>query len=69
MNKYLLITSDGFTQDMDGVDIENCQGLGYAEGKNFQEAVEKFKKENPWFLNYMLENITGYKVVSFEEVI
>jgi len=29
---------------MDGVDIENCQVLGYAEGKNFQEAVEKFKK-------------------------
>jgi len=68
MKKFLLITADGFTQDMAGMDVENCQVLGCAEGRDFDEAVEKFKKENSWFVDYRFEDIKGYEVMSFEEV-
>jgi len=68
MKKYVLITPDGFTQDMEGADVENCQVLGCAEGRDFGEAFKKFNRENAWFSGFKFENIKGYEVMSFEEV-
>ena len=68
MKKYLLFTSDGFIQKMDGVDIENCQVLGCAERKDFQETVKKLKLENAWFVERKFKYIKGYEVLSFQEV-
>lgn len=50
MNEYIFYTPEGFTQDPNGNDIENCQMLGTAKGKDEAEAKEKLLKENPWIL-------------------
>ena len=48
MNEYIIYTTEGFTQDPNGNDIENCQVLGRAFGNNPEEAEENLLKENPW---------------------
>ncbi len=62
-----MFCTDGFTQYKNGVDVENCQLLGCAEGKDFYEAVKKFKQENAWITKYRFEDIKGYEVVNFQE--
>ena len=36
------------TQDPNGNDIENCQMLGIAKGKDKLEAKNNLLKDNPW---------------------
>ncbi len=48
MNEYIIYTTEGFTQDPNGNDIENCQVLGRAYGNNLEEAKNNLLKENPW---------------------
>ena len=48
MTEYIFYTTEGFTQAPDGEDIENCQLLGRAYGKDKHDALENFVKENPW---------------------
>lgn len=50
MNEYIFYTTEGFTQDPNGNDIENCQVLGCAFGNNPKEAEENLLKENPWIV-------------------
>lgn len=47
MKKYIFYTSEGFTEDNNLEQSENCQVLGWQEGKNEKEAFESFKRENP----------------------
>ncbi len=42
MKKFMFYTSDGFTQDNQGKDIENCQILGWGKGKILNEAYDDF---------------------------
>lgn len=46
MKKYIFYTSEGFVEDNNFEQIENCQILGWEEGENEKEAFENFKKEN-----------------------
>ncbi len=48
MTEYLFYTTEGFTQAPDGDDIENCQLLGRAYGKDKYDALSNLLKENPW---------------------
>ncbi len=48
MSEYIFYTTEGFTQDPNGNDVENCQVLGKACGKNAEEAKRSLLKENPW---------------------
>lgn len=48
MNEYIIYTTEGFTQDPNGNDIENCQLLGEACGNNPDEAKDYLLKYNPW---------------------
>ena len=48
MKKYIFYTTEGFTQAPDGNDIENCQLLGRAYGKDKHDALSNLLKENPW---------------------
>lgn len=48
MNEYIIYTTEGFTQDPNGNDIENCQVLGEACGDNLVEAKDNLLKNNPW---------------------
>ena len=35
MSEYIIYTTEGFTQDPNGNDIENCQMFGIAKGKTW----------------------------------
>lgn len=48
MTEYIFYTTEGFTQATDGNDIENCQLLGRAYGKDKHDALSNLLKENPW---------------------
>ena len=48
MSEYIFYTTEGFTQAPNGNDVENCQVLGRAFGKNIKEARCNLLKENPW---------------------
>lgn len=48
MAEYIFYTTEGFTQAPDGEDIENCQLLGRAYGKDEHDALSNLLKENPW---------------------
>lgn len=55
--KYIFYTTDGFTQDLNNKDIENCQLLGFAKGKNVSEAYDNLLLENNYLKNYSFCNI------------
>ena len=54
MSEYIFYTTEGFTQAPNGNNVENCQVLGRAFGKNIKEARCNLIKENrrrgnsPW---------------------
>lgn len=59
MNEYLIYTFGGFCQSPDGEDIDNCQVLGRAKGKDGDEAIDNLLVENPWIIG------SGYKREDF----
>lgn len=48
MSEYIFYTTEGFTQDPNGNDVENCQVLGIVFEKNKEEARCNLLKENSW---------------------
>lgn len=50
MAEYIIYTTEGFTQDPNGNDIDNCQVLGRAYGNNPEEAENNLLKDNPWII-------------------
>lgn len=50
MTEYLFYTTEGFTQDPNGNDIENGQLLGRAFGENQSQALKNLLEENPWIV-------------------
>lgn len=46
MNKYAIITSEGFCTSPEGDEIENCQFLGRIMAESKEEAISKFWKES-----------------------
>lgn len=48
MAEYIFYTTEGFTQDPKGDDVENCQLLGQAFGDDMSDARCNLVKENPW---------------------
>lgn len=48
MGEYIFYTTEGFTLDPKGVEMDNCQVLGCAFGADEHEARMNLLKENPW---------------------
>ncbi len=49
MNEYIFYTTAGYTLAPDGeTEIENCQVLGFAQGRNAAEAKERLLTEQAW---------------------
>lgn len=46
MKHFIFFTSDGFTQNKNGNETENCQILGWADGETPQEAFLVLIAEN-----------------------
>lgn len=51
MNEYIIYTTEGYTTaPNEDVEVENCQMLGTAKGKDEREAKSNLLKENPWII-------------------
>lgn len=49
MNEYIFYTAEGHTDaPNDSYEVENCQVLGTAQGKDENEAQENLLRENRW---------------------
>jgi hypothetical protein len=68
MKNYIFYTNEGFTQDSNGNEFDNCQILGWVRGNNPNEAFEKLKKENEhleYFQNISCQELADEKVYYF----
>lgn len=45
MKKYIVITTDGYTEDKDGNHVENAQVLGWYRAENKQNAIKQARNE------------------------
>ncbi len=49
MNEYIFYTTAGYTLAPDGeTEVENCQVLGFAQGRNAAEAKARLLAEQEW---------------------
>jgi len=64
MNKYIFLTSEGYTfqpaTDDDSLEIDNLQVIGIAEGNNTDGAFENLLSENPRLAETTFEQIFCY---------
>lgn len=56
MAEYIFYTTEGFTQDPAGNDVENCQLIGRAFGANVKEAKNNLLKENHWIEEHSFDS-------------
>lgn len=66
MKSYIFITTEGYTfqpesQSADP-DIENCQVVGFAKGKNHQQAFENLIKENDYLLETTFDELICFEL-------
>ena len=48
MKEYIFYTAEGYTQDPNGDDVENCQLMGGAWGDDSHEALQNLLLKNRW---------------------
>lgn len=64
MKKFMFYTTDGFTQDADGKDIENCQILGWGNGNDEKSALMDFNQNHSYLKEYNFKDISVVEIVS-----
>lgn len=64
MKTYIFYTTDGFTEDGHGREVENCQVLDWAKGDDANEAFENFKKENEHLRDSGFHDVMCQEIVS-----
>ena len=57
MKKFIFLTKEGFTETPDNKDIENLQVLGFANGKDAEEALDILKQENKYLKDTNFDDI------------
>ncbi len=66
MNSYIFITTEGctFQPQSDSIepDIENCQVVGFAKGKNPQDAFEYLINENDYLLETTFDELISLQL-------
>ena len=69
MSEYIFYTTAGFTQAPNGNNVENCQVLGRAFGKNIKEARCNLIKENPWIeeVGFDMEDLLVMQLLTEEQ--
>ncbi len=69
MNEYIFYTSEGYTYPpREDIEIENCQVLGRANGKNVQEARNNLEKECKWIkeCGFDMEKVISKQILTDE---
>ena len=66
MKSFIFITTEGFTYQPNSEsiepDIENCQVVGFAEGKDLEEAFGSLIAENEYLREINFNEIIGYEL-------
>lgn len=62
MKKYIVLTFHGFTENDDMISTDNMQVLGWAEGTDYLNAADNFKKEYPKLLKGYGDTIILYEL-------
>lgn len=66
MKSFIFITTEGLTYQPNSEspepDIENCQVIGFAEGRDFKEAFDNLIAENEYLLETNFDEIVGYEL-------
>lgn len=61
MNSYIFVTIEGYTfqpnSESSTPDVENLQVLGFASGKNEQQAFDNLIAENSWLLDTSFRDV------------
>ena len=65
MKEFVFYTPEGTTQTPDGEEVENCQLLGFAGGKDREIAMRNLLKENGWIIasGFSLDEILSKEVI------
>lgn len=61
MKKYIIITPDGFCEDMNNDESAHCQVIGTYRAKNKENAIKQARKSlKEWNLEY--EDLIAYEL-------
>jgi hypothetical protein len=67
MRSFVFISSEGFTfqpgSESTEPDIENCQAIGFADGRGIEDAFRNLVLENSYLLETSYKEITGYEIL------
>ena len=77
MNEYIFYTTEGHTDaPNEAFEVENCQVLGRAFGKDEKEAQTNLLEENPWILKagfspskFIIKQLTSKKKTYQVEIV
>ena len=61
MKTYIVITTEGFTQDSCGNEVENAQVIGHVTSDHYDNAAKKAK-------DYLIENKMDFKRFTLYEL-
>lgn len=65
--KFIIYSKDGFAESPSGENMENLQVLGWSNGKDAEDALEKFKVKESQAYNDLIEK--GYKHFTLQEIV
>ena len=64
MKTYIFYTSEGYTQEPNNCDIENCQVISWGKGNTPEEAFENLKQENEYLEDTSFDDVICQELVS-----
>ena len=71
MKSYIFITAEGYTFQPESTsiepDIENCQVVGFAKGKDPQQAFQNLIQENSNLLETTFDELICYELKDYDE--
>ena len=63
MKRYVFYTTDGYSQDSKLKETENCQIIGFSQGKDVMEAYDNLLKDNLYIQEFQYESIMANEII------
>jgi hypothetical protein len=63
LKQFLFFTKEGFTYEPSGIESQNLQILGDAEGLNLLDAFKKFKQHQPYLKSSLYKEVIAIETV------
>lgn len=66
MKSFIFITTEGYTyqpySESIEPDVDNCQVIGFAEGRDLDDAFDNLLRGNRYFLKTTFNEVVGYEL-------